>query len=120
MHSAQLRQLPVALGEQSIALLEAVRKLLQNPVHLAHPVAAGGHRQPESPNVGTADRPVVGQFDGNTNEGAMGQVATHAYAQTNLIREQNQMMGKLVGGMWHPGAAYAGTQLGAAGIGSGF
>ncbi len=63
---------------------------------------------------------VIGQFEGNTNESGMGQVATHAVAQTSLIREQNQMMGKLVGSMWHPGAAYAGTQLSATGIGSGF
>jgi len=63
---------------------------------------------------------IVGQFGGNTNEGAMGQVATHAVAQTSLIRDQNKMIGQLVGGMWHPGAAYAGTQLSATGIGAGY
>lgn len=63
---------------------------------------------------------VIGQFEGNTNESGMGQVATHAVAQTSLIRDQNKMIGQLVGNQWHPGAAYAGTQLSATGIGAGY
>ncbi len=55
-----------------------------------------------------------GAFDG------IGQTATHAHAQTELLREQNRSLEKLTRGMWFPGAGYASTELSAAGLGAGF
>lgn len=63
---------------------------------------------------------VIGQFGSNVQDGDMKQVATHAYAQTSLLREQNEILGSLAGGMWFPGSGYSQAQLGAAGIGAGF
>jgi len=64
---------------------------------------------------------VVSGFGSNIDEsGSMGQVATHAYVQTELLREQNRTLARMAGGMWHVGARYASAELSAAGLGVGF
>ncbi len=68
----------------------------------------------------------LGSLQGITNQFGSnirldeGQLGTHAYAQTQLQRELVQGVQQLSRSMWHPGASYAGAQLSAAGIGSGF
>lgn len=62
---------------------------------------------------------VVGQFGSNVS-GGTAQLETHAYAQTDLQRKQLAALERLGAGMWFPGSGYSQSQLGAAGIGSGF
>lgn len=63
---------------------------------------------------------VIGQFGSNLSGGGTAQLETHAYAQTDLQRKQLAALERLGAGMWFPGSGYSQTQLGAAGIGSGF
>ena len=62
----------------------------------------------------------IGQFGSNVDGPGIGQVATHAYAQTELLREQNDIMRGLSSTVRGPGARYAAVELTAAGHGVGF
>lgn len=55
-----------------------------------------------------------------SNFAPVDQMATHAYAQTELLRDNNRQLERLISGMWHPGARYAGAELSAVGLGVGF
>lgn len=63
---------------------------------------------------------VVGQFGSNIAIDGMGQVATHAHAQTSLLLEQNQLLERMFRSGGFPGTSYARADLAAAGIGAGF
>lgn len=64
---------------------------------------------------------VIGQFGSNiAGDPMMGQLATHAHAQTSLMLRQNELLEKLYGAGGFPGTAYTRSALSAAGIGSGF
>lgn len=59
-------------------------------------------------------RSMLDRFGGNlAPDPGMGQLGTHAVVQTDLLREQNQLIKRLASTASHPGARYASTEMAA-------